>query len=178
MASLFRDDILDRLKYLDDDANSIFDSDGRFQVVIVGGGALVLHGYITRGTDDIDILDANHKLHELMQSYDMNGDVNAYINNFPYNYEDRTVLVWSGMKIDYYAASLEDIVISKLCSSRPDDLTDIEFLVDMIDWEMLEKLALDEHEIKASSLNESRYNDFLDSYGNYKRRFRPCKDYR
>jgi len=176
MAKLFKDEILDRMKYLDDDANSIFDSGGRFQVIIVGGGALVLLGYITRGTDDIDVLDANHKLYGLMRSYDMNGDVNAYINNFPYNYEDRIVLVWSGMKIDYYTASLEDIVISKLCSSRPNDIMDIESLVEMINWDMLEKLALDEHEIKASSLNETRYKDFLDSYESFKRRFHPCKD--
>ena len=176
MARLFRDDILDRMKYLDDDANSVFDSDGRFQVIIVGGGALVLHGYLTRGTDDIDVLEANHKLHELMQAYDMNGDVNAYINNFPYNYEDRIIHVWSGLKIDYFTASLEDIVISKLCANRPSDMMDIEFLVEMINWDMLEKLALDEHEIKASSLNETRYKDFLDSYEIFKRRYHTCKD--
>ena len=46
----------------------------------------------------------------------------------------------------------------------------------MINWDTLEKLALDENELKASSLNEFRYMDFLDSYANFERRFRPCKD--
>ena len=176
MPKLYKPDILDRMRYLDDDVNSQDDSDGRYQVIIVGGGALVLHGYLARGTDDIDVLDAHRSLYALMQAYDMNGDVNAYINSFPYNYIDRVELVWSGLKVDFYIASLEDIVVSKLCSSRPDDLKDIELLFDKIDWDILDKLAHDEYEIKASSLNEFRYLDFLAAYEDFVKRFRPCEN--
>ena len=173
MAELYKDDILDRIKYLDEDVDSVFDGDGRFRVIIVGGGALVLRDYLSRATEDIDVLSADSRLYELMRAYDMNGYVNAYINCFPYNYEDRIDLIWSGSRVDYYTASLEDIVIAKLCSNRADDLSDIELVAHMVDWKTLESLALDEYEIKASSMNESRYLDFLDSYERFVGRFRP-----
>ena len=176
MTELYIDDIFERMKYLDEDVDAVFDESGRFQIIIVGGGALILRGYLSRATEDIDIISADMQLYDLMSAYDMNGHVNAYINNFPYNYEDRTELVWSGSRIDYYTASLEDIVIAKLCSNRPDDISDIELVADMINWELLQKLALDENEIKASSLNELRYLDFLGAYKDFERRFRPCKD--
>ncbi len=80
-----------------------------------------------------------------------------------------------GRKIDFFAASLEDIVISKLYSARSTDRSDIEsdVILRQIDWNILDKLATDENEAKASALNERRYADFKASYENYVRRFRP-----
>ena len=132
--------------------------------------------YLARATEDIDILDVDHRLHELMAVYDMNGYVNAYMNNFPYNYEDRLEHLWSGKKVDYYTASLEDIVIAKLCSTRPEDLTDIELVAEKICWESLEKLATSEDELKRNMLNERQYMDFYASYESFVKRFRPCAD--
>ena len=61
-----------------------------------------------------------------MLKYDMNTQVQTYINNFPYNYEDRIKPVpIRGQIIDFYTASLEDIVIAKLYSYRDSDLADI-----------------------------------------------------
>ena len=174
MADLYKDDIYYRMERLDKDADAMFRKSDRFSIVIVGGGALVLRGYLTRGTVDIDILNADSRLYELMEAYDMNGRVNAYMNNFAYNYEDRVDLIWSGKIIDYYTASLEDIVVAKLCSNRPDDLTDIELIADSVNWEILEKLALNDDELKVNILNERRYNDFLASYIEFERRFRLC----
>jgi len=46
--------------------------------------------------------------------------------NFLYNYEDRIkALPIESRKINFYTASLEDIVIAKLYSSRPSDIIDI-----------------------------------------------------
>jgi len=75
MAELSKDDILVRMKRLDLRANEVFEGDGRFRIVIVGGGMLVLRGYIVRSTDDIDVLEADGRLFELMELYDMNGRV-------------------------------------------------------------------------------------------------------
>ena len=175
MSDLFKDDIKDRMQRLDERVNLEYTGDGRFQIVIVGGGALVLRGYLARSTDDIDVLNADRRLYGLMELYDMNGDVNAYMNSFPYNYEDRIELQWSGDKIDYYTMSLEDIVISKLCSHRGSDLTDIELVADSINWEILEKLAYDEGEIKSNILSDMGYLNFLGSYENFERRFRRCE---
>ena len=40
---MYKDDILSRMKALDQHANLEFDGSGRFHVIIVGGGALILH---------------------------------------------------------------------------------------------------------------------------------------
>ncbi|MCL1805252.1 MAG: DUF6036 family nucleotidyltransferase [Clostridiales bacterium] len=176
MAEMFGDVIQNRMKLFDERVALEYSSDGRFMVVIVGGGVLVLRGYISRSTDDIDILKADHRIYSLMEMYDMNGHVNAYINHFPFNYEDRIELFWAGQKVDFYIASLEDIVISKLCSYRGDDLEDANLVANYVDWDLLEKLALGDNELKASILNDRIYNDFLYNYNNYVKRFRLCED--
>lgn len=172
MAEMRVENLYERMRLLDERVDLEFENDGRFQIVIVGGGALILRGYISRATDDLDILGANSKIYGLMELYDMNGNVNAYMDNFPYNYEDRLAPLWSGNKIDYYTASLEDIVISKLCSNRGDDLSDIENVVRHIDWEILDKLAKDDHELRLNILSDRRYNDFLANYEQFEKRFR------
>jgi len=174
VAKLHGFDIRERLQLLDERVDLEFAGDGRFQVVIVGGGALVLRGYLSRSTDDIDVLGTDNRLYGIMEFYDVNGDVNAYMDSFPYNYEDRVEPLWSGRKIDYYTASLEDIVIAKLCSSRGDDMTDIELVAEHINWEVLKSLAHDQNEVKASVLSDRRYSDFLANYETFERRFRPC----
>ena len=93
---MHRDDILKRMRRLDEHASLELYSAGRFQIVIVGGGALVVRGYLARATDDIDVLGADSRLCALMELYDMNGDVNAYMDHFAYNYEDRLVPLLSG----------------------------------------------------------------------------------
>ena len=173
---MYKDDILSRMKALDQHANLEFDDSARFHVIIVGGGALVLHEYITRSTTDIDVLEADRRLHSLLRLYDMNSDVNAHIFSFLYNYEDRAQLVWSGEKIDYFTASLEDIVISKICGSRDRDLEDLIELSGYIDWNLLGELANDEDEMRLISMSDRGYLDFKASYENFERKYRPCKD--
>ena len=168
-----KDDILDRLRQLDRDAYLIDDSDGRYQVVIVGGGALMLMGYIPRATQDIDVIKATNVLHGLFRNYDMNAHVTAYENSFPYNYEDRLNPIWSGRKIDFYTASLEDIVIAKLCADRPQDKEDIIAVAEHLDWDVLEHLAKDNDELKSNIMNDRNYNDFLYTYNEFTRRYRP-----
>jgi len=172
MSKLLKGDILERMQRLDEHVSLEFNGVGRFQVVIVGSGALVVRGYLARATADIDILGADNRLYSLMELYDMNGDVNAFMDHFAYNYEDRLDPLISGLIIDFYTASLEDIVIAKLCSNRPDDLTDIELVAGLVNWEMLEKLAYDEDELKRNILSERRYMDFKASYKVFEERFR------
>ena len=52
MTKLLKDDIMERCRRLDEDADATFDGGGRFRVVIVGGGALVLREYLARATED------------------------------------------------------------------------------------------------------------------------------
>ena len=156
-------ELIERLKRLDEDASLMFDDDRRFRIVIVGGGALILLETIDRATLDIDALSVSRELLPLLERYDINALVAAYINNFPYNYEDRLhKLEIESSKIDFYTASLEDIVIAKLCSFRDTDRQDVispEVLKE-IDWDLLEKLATDEDELKAN-ISDRGYSEFM-----------------
>jgi hypothetical protein len=48
-----------------------------------------------------------------------------------------------------------------------------EKVVESIDWKLLEKLAVEEDEARASALNDRCYTDFKASYNDYARRFQP-----
>ena len=175
-AGFIYDDLIERLKRVDEDAALLYNDDRRFHMVIVGGGALILLETISRSTMDIDVLDASAEIRGLLEKYDINCNVQTYINNFPYNYEDRLVpLQIESQKIDFYCASLEDIVIAKLHSSRATDRQDIlnPGVIKALDWELLDYLAHSENEAKASSLNDRVHQDFLVDYEEYIRRCRP-----
>lgn len=175
MSEMLREDLLERLDRLDEDASLIFDGDERFHLVIVGGSALILLERISRATHDVDAISASREILELLEKYDINCRAQTYINNFPYNYEDRLVpLHIGGRKIDFFTASLEDIVIAKLYSARATDKMDVENdkVVEAVDWKLLEKLATKEDEARASALNDRCYADFKVNYDDYVRRFR------
>ena len=172
-------DILERLDRLDMEAFATIDTPHMYRMIIVGGSGLVLLDVITRATQDIDTLEASPAIRHLLEKYDANLRVSTYINNFPYNFEDRLVLLpVGGRKILFYTCSLEDIVVAKLCSSREVDRQDIisENVLKNLDWDKLKHLALDENEAKASALNEQRYRDFLYEYTEYVRRFGPDEE--
>lgn len=108
MEGFFKEDLLERLARLDEDADLLFDDDRRFKLVIVGGSALILLETITRSTHDIDALDVSPEIVDLLEKYDINTRVGTFINNFPYNYDERLVPVrLDGRRIDFYTASLE-----------------------------------------------------------------------
>ena len=179
MDGFFKEDLMERLARLDEDADLLFDDDRRFRMIIVGGSALILLEAITRATLDIDALDVSREIVDLLEKYDINTHVGTFVNNFPYNYEDRIVPVGiEGKRIDFYTASLEDIVIAKLYSGRATDKQDIidPGVLAAIDWERLEYLATAEDEARASALNDFRYEEFLDSYREYVERWCPCEN--
>ena len=171
-----REDILQRLDRLDMEAFSTINTPYKYRMIIVGGSGLVLLGVISRATQDIDALEAPNEIRHLLAKYDANLRVAAYVNNFPYNYDDRLVpLPVGGRKIQFYACSLEDIVIAKLCSPMDKDRQDLlsEEVLNNLDWDRLKHLALDEDEAKISAMNERRYQDFLYDYREYVRRYGP-----
>jgi proline dehydrogenase len=160
---------------LDEDADLMFDSDEKYILVIVGGGALILQGYLTRATRDIDAIRVSPELRGLMQKYDINSNVKAYETYMPLNFEDRLVKLFDGKKIEFYTASLEDLVIAKLHSNLPRHRQDIidDTVIKALDWELLEHLAKDKDEVYANELNDNDYYNFLSYYEEYIGRFRP-----
>lgn len=174
--SMMREDLLKRLNDIDEEASLLYPEDIHIHMIIVGGSALILMRYITRATHDIDVLVVSHQIEELMSYYDMNTKVQSYVHCFPYNLEDRACRVPAGGKrIDFFTASLEDIVISKLYTYRDTDLVDIKSpeIIKSIDWDLLERLATDEDEAYASAMNDYRYREFLQAYKEYKEEFHP-----
>ena len=170
------DSILDRLDKMDVEAFTTLDTPDMYKMIVVGGSGLILLGTISRATQDIDAIDASPEIQHLLAKYDANLRVSTYINNFPYNFEDRLVLLpVGGRKILFYTASLEDIVVAKLYSARDTDRQDVisESVLKKIDWEKLRHLALDEDEAMASALNRNRYQDFLYDDREFVRRYCP-----
>lgn len=173
---MLRDDLLERLDRLDEDAYLLYPGEERFRLVIVGGSALILLEVISRSTLDIDAIHASREIRGLLERYDINCDVQTYINNFPYNYEDRIKpLPLQGKKIDFFTASLEDIVIAKLFSNRDTDRQDIikDTVLNALDWDLLDQIARSDEEVKLNALNDRNYKDFLFNYEEYVRRYRP-----
>lgn len=169
------EDIRRRLERLDEDASLLLDGDETYQMLIVGGSALILLGKLSRATHDIDALTVPRELYSLLDKYDINTRVEAYIDHFPYNFQDRLQLLpFGGRKVRFYTLSLEDLVIAKLCSFRDTDRADIESpaVVAAVNWERLERLAVDEDELQASILNERRYQEFLSRYRAYVARWK------
>lgn len=169
---------MERLKQLDEEASLMFAPSDRIRIIIAGGGALVLMEYISRMTHDIDVLavEPRCEVQQLMEHYDLNMDVISYSHFFPFNYEDRLVPVdIDGSMIDFYTISLEDAIISKLCSPRDKDFNDITSprVLASIDWDVLERLATSEDELRSNLMSDFRYREFLDAYHEYVRRFRP-----
>lgn len=145
-----------------------------FRLVIVGGGALVLLGCLARSTSDIDVLGVPAELCPLLEAYDLSGQVNAYINHFALNYEDRLVpLHLPTAAVECYTASLEDIVASKLYSDRDPDSADVRRpeIVAALDWARLKDVVDD---MKGSLLFERPYEEFLRGYSAYREEFGPC----
>lgn len=166
------DELIDRLRRLNEDA-SFLDDQNTYKCIIVGGGALILLGYRQRATHDIDVIDYfPPDIKNLMEKYDINTNVSAHIDCFPEDYINRAQLVnLDTEKIKFYTLSLEDLVISKLAAARDKDWNDIttEAILHEVDWIKLDELA---KEVKQSLLSERDVSEFQNNYDLYKRRYK------
>lgn len=75
--------------------------------------------------------------------------------------------------VECFAASLEDLVASKLHSERRSDAVDVRrpSVLAALDWT---KLAAVADEMRDSSLNERRYRVFSENYVEYLKECGPC----
>ncbi len=147
------------------------------KVVIVGGAAFMLRGLTRRAvTHDIDIFSAEQAAREIISHYPQaNGAVAAYMDQIPYNFEDRLESLGLDTKaIDFMAPSTEDLAVMKLYAGRPNDIQDLESAASggFVDWDALEHLVYSDDEAKASVLSERSYREMTDAYESYKGR---CK---
>lgn len=167
-----REEIIEKLIQLDKDVALMDTTEDIYSCVIVGGSALVLMNKIYRSTHDIDSIDASEAIRPLLSLYNINMNVKAFLLNFPEGYLKRVQPVdIPTKKVKFYTASLEDLVVSKLCSTRDKDVEDIEneLVYGSLDWELLDGLVED---VCNDMLND--YNTYVlrKQYADYKERFR------
>lgn len=140
---------------------------------IVGGGAMLIMDLIPRATYDIDILKCTAtQLIGLMEKYDMNMNVSAHICNFADDYISRAKkLDLKTYVVDFYVLSLEDLVASKLSSSREKDMEDIRHpnVVSRINWDKLDELV---ELVKEGLLSDYDVNELEFFYDEYQKEFR------
>lgn len=137
---------------------------------------MVLLGCLSRSTDDLDALRFPAELLPLMESFDLSGRVTAYEDQFAYNVEDRLVpLGLPTESVECFAASVEDIVASKLHSDRPTDAADVRRpeVLAALDWDRLAEVVAD---MEGSKLIERRHPQFLYNYDSYRKEHGPCDD--
>jgi hypothetical protein len=146
----------------------------RYELLIVGGGALILMGLLDRPTTDIDALAFPPELADLMVRFDIRGHAVAFEHNFPFNRDDRRVPLDLPIENGVcYVASLENVVMAKLCSPREQDELDIRepALVAAVDWD---KLDLAAQEMPMSCLNQRALDEFRLAYDRYVKECGPC----
>lgn len=178
--SFGRKDLLRSIAYIDAGTFAKYGTDSeRSPVVIAGGSALILTGMTSRTTThDMDILDCPP---EAMEAISLDGlanlDVNVYINNVPYNYEDRLVTVVPGASLSFKVLSREDMAVMKLYgyAFRGNDRQDLESeaFLDGLDWNLLDELIYGADEAYASQTSSTTYERLVDSYGDYRRSYDP-----
>ena len=172
-ANMGPDELRDRLQQFDRAVALLYPGQ-LFRLVLVGGGAMMLLGYLARPTSDLDALAFPNELVPLMAQYDINGQVSAYGHNFAYHFEDRLVpLDLESKAVVCYTASLEDLIASKLCSPRLQDALDIRApeVLSAVSWGRLAEVA---EEMRLNMLNDQRYQEFVFSYDAYREECRPC----
>ena len=90
------------------------------------------------------MLKTSPELVSLLSKYDMNTNVQAYLDNFPDDCWERLQPVpLETRRINFYTLSLEDLIVSKLAASRGQDIADItdDNVIDAIDWNQLSQSA-------------------------------------
>lgn len=169
---LYREEIINRLLQVDRDMALLDNTPDMYSCVIVGGSALVLMEKIYRSTHVIDSIDASNEIKPLLETYNINMNVNAYRINFPEDYLNRIVEVnIPTTKVKFYTVSLEDLVVSKLCGMREKDVEDIEneLVYKDLNWNLMDALI---DEVCYGMLNDFDVNALKSNYENYKERFK------
>ena len=174
---LGKDAIIKNLLLLDDEISLKFDNDDHYNIVIVGGSALILIDKISRPPMDIDTISCSDELKPFMENYNINNNVVAYRNNFPDDYLERCMkLDVPTKKISIYTASLEDIVISKLFSPRPQDKKDIynPKIINALDWDLLDTIV-NSDDFRDNVLSDHAYKMFMHDYLDYREEGHKCE---
>lgn len=152
-------------------------SEPRPKLILIGGSAFMLRDLTTRPTThDVDILSAEENVRRVMSGYPaISTTASAYMDQIPYNFEDRLVRLDIGAQsIDFATPSTEDLIVMKLYAERAHDMQDIEDAIAQggVDWTLLEQLVYDPEEAKAAALVSRRYEEMVGAFERLRERHR------
>ena len=162
--------LVELLLAIDEEATLALGEDSeRYPIVIVGGSAFLLHDLTNRpATHDVGVLSCHAALKGILANYQaVNGSVSAYIDQIPYNFEDRLVSIdLPASTVEFLTPSVEDLAIMKLYGWRPNDQQYLESMVSLgkIDWSLMDALVYGAGEAKASALSPRRYAEMVSVY--------------
>ena len=107
----------------------------------------------------------------MLEAYNINMNVKAYLTNFPDDYRERLVPVdIETRKVKFFTVSTEDLVVSKLCAGRDKDIEGIEVdeVTKHLNWDLLDSLIDD---VCYGLLTEYDERILRAKYADYKERF-------
>lgn len=171
-----KEELLSMLAKIDQEASLTFGTVAKkLPVVIVGGSAFLLHDLTNRPTTrDVDVLAHDDALRDILSNYHaVNAAVTAYIDQVPYNFEERLVHIdLKTETVEFLTPSFEDLAIMKLYGWRPNDQVDLEnpAFLERVDWDALDNLVYNPDEARASALSDRRYKEMVSTYEEYSRR--------
>ena len=157
-----RENLRKLLLTIDEEASLALEHECRYPVVIVGGSAFLLHDLTNRPTThDIDVLSCHEAVRGVLANYRMvNSAVSEYLDEIPYNFEDRLVRIDIPTRtVDFLTPSLEDLAVIKLYGWRPNDQQDLESpaVLKSLDWDLMDRLVHATDKAAASALSPRRY---------------------
>jgi Nucleotidyltransferase of unknown function (DUF6036) len=110
------------------------------QVHLAGSGALILQGYLTRNTDDLDLIDEvpaelrtqQRLLDDLQRRYGLHlGHVQSHY--YPSGWQNRVHSEPPYQRLQVFLLDVYDVLLGKLFSKRERDLDDLRAVVSQID---------------------------------------------
>jgi hypothetical protein len=115
------------------------------EIVLAGGAALILGGYIDRGTNDGDVIDADPRLREIADLVAavaderhlpvtwLNDGVRGFLDVLPPDYRDRLEEVATFENLHVLRLGRLDMIVMKFFALRPQDLEDLATLAPRAD---------------------------------------------
>ncbi len=111
-------------------------------IYLLGGSACIIEGYLDRATRDVDILDLEYSA-QVGRLFRILGEVDyldSTLTTLAEDYKERAVRVSVVKKIDVYALSREDIIVTKIGRYSEKDKEDIKELIKKSDKDKINKL--------------------------------------
>jgi hypothetical protein len=115
------------------------------EIVLAGGAALILGGYIERGTSDGDVIDADPRLTEIadlvaavaderrLPATWLNDGVRGFLDVLPPDYRERLEEVATFENLRVLRLGRLDLIVMKFFALRPQDLEDLAALAPRAD---------------------------------------------